>query len=147
MFALLMALCLLRQALFFNLCTCRMSGGALLLIFVAASMNLTLIIGIPVSKCSHPEKDSILVCMWIRIQMKFSESMNLGSRFTTRLGIGMRSSSRFSVKQFDPQADGKACVATHTVAVPLLIDGTERFKNAGLCDSLVGYLGDDEREN
>lgn len=124
-----------------------MSGGALLLVFVAASMNLTLIIGIPVSKCSHPEKDSILVCMWIRIQMKFSVSMNLGSRFTTRLGIGMRSSSRFSVKQFDPQADGKACVATHTVAVPLLIDGTERFKNAGLCDSLVGYLGDDEREN
>lgn len=79
--------------------------------------------------------------------MKFSESMNLGSRFTTRLGIGMRSSSRFSVKQFDPQADGKACVATHTVAAPLLIDGTERFKTAGLCASLVGYLGDDEREN
>lgn len=60
----------------------------------------------------------------------------------------MRSSSRFSVKQFDPQADGKACVATHTVAAPLLIGRTERFKTAGLCDSLVGYLGGgDEREN
>lgn len=59
------------------------------MIFVAASMNLTPIIGIPVSKCSYPEKDSVLVCMWIRIQMKLSESMNLGSRFTTRLGIGM----------------------------------------------------------
>ena len=79
--------------------------------------------------------------------MKFSEGMNLGSRFTTRLGIGTRRSSRFLVKQFDPQADGKACVATHTVATPLLIDGTERFKTAGLRDSLVGYLGDDEREN
>ena len=40
---------------------------------------------------------------------------------------------------------GVRCHAT--VAAPLLIDGTERFKTAGLCASLVGYLGDDEREN
>lgn len=79
--------------------------------------------------------------------MKFSESMNLGSRFTTRLGIGMRRSSRFRSSSLIRRPDGKACVATHAVAAPLLIDGTERFKTAGLRDSLVDYLGDDEREN
>lgn len=70
-------------------------------------------------------------------------------RLTFHDSLGYRYEEIFpvSVKQFDPQADGKACVATHAVAAPLLIDGTERFKTAGLCDSLVDYLGDDEREN
>ena len=68
-------------------------------------------------------------------------------RLTFYDSLGYRYEELFPVKQFDPQADGKACVATHTVAAPLLIDGIERFKTAGLCDSLVGYLGNDEREN
>lgn len=70
-------------------------------------------------------------------------------RLTFYDSLGYRYEEVFpvSVKQFDPQADGKACVATHTVAAPLLIDRTERFKTVGLRDSLVDYLGDDEREN
>ena len=76
-----------------------------------------------------------MVCMWIRIQMEFSESMNLGSRFTTRLGIGMRRPSWFSVKQIDPPVDRKTCVATHesesapdplTSGFPFRHDGRKR---------------------
>lgn len=66
------------------------------------------------------------------LRLTFYDS--LGYRYGGGLP-GFRSSSLIR------RPDGKACVATHTVAAPLLIDGTERFKTAGLRDSLVDYLG------
>lgn len=96
-----------------------------------ASMNLTLIIGIPVSNARpgeglyiglYVDTDSDEVFGGYELRLTFYDS--LGYRYEKVFPV--------SVKLLDPQADGKACIATHAVAAPLLIDGTERFKTAGL---------------